>query len=153
VHVCLLLVLSSFEGLTFGRDREKLNLASTFPLSNILVRNPDGEAIRSLYLTNDIVKSIVQYNDYSRLRLTAAGTKVFGKQEAGKGADAQFRILGEGLPVVLPFMKPENILEGSILALKTFIESYYPLCSTFDGPFRENIAKRGKRYSFIRKYV
>lgn len=116
---------------------ERLNLLPAFPSSNVLVRNPDGEAVRSLYLTNDVVKSIVQYNDYNRLRLTACGTKVFAKQEAGKGTAAQFRILGEGLPVVLPFMKPEAVINAPVPALKTLVESYYPLCAAFTEPFRD----------------
>jgi multisite-specific tRNA:(cytosine-C5)-methyltransferase len=123
---------------------ESLNLSGSFPSSNILVRNPDGEAVRSLYLTNDLVKSIVQYNDYSRLRLTACGTKVFAKQEAGKGSEAQYRILGEGLPVILPFLKPNTVVDAPISALKTLVEAYYPLCAAFVEPFRGALESRCK---------
>ena len=66
--------------------RERLRISPTkFPTSNVLVRNPDGETARVLYISNDIVKTIIQNNSYERLRLTAAGTKIFAKQEAGKG--------------------------------------------------------------------
>lgn len=126
--------------------RKRLNLTNDFPASNVLVRNPAGDAVRSLYLVNDLVKTIIQHNDYDRLRLNAAGTKVFSKQEAGKGAEAQFRVLGEGLPVILPYVDPAAILTGDMESLKTLIESYYPLCTTFNEPFR-GTAEAGGRYS------
>ncbi|KAK0472690.1 S-adenosyl-L-methionine-dependent methyltransferase, partial [Armillaria luteobubalina] len=79
---------------------------------------PQGDAVRSMYLTNDIVKQVVLHNEYGRIRLNAAGTKVLAKQEAGKGVDAQFRILGEGLPVVLPFTDPATVLSGDLETLE-----------------------------------
>ncbi|KAF8156676.1 S-adenosyl-L-methionine-dependent methyltransferase [Crassisporium funariophilum] len=115
---------------------DRLHITSNFPSSNVLVRNPEGDAARSLYLVNDIVKAVIQNNDYNRIRLTAAGTKVFSKQEAGKGTDAQFRVLGEGLPVVLPYIDPASVVIGDMATLKTLVESYYPLCSAFEEPFR-----------------
>lgn len=130
---------------------KRLNLNSDFPASNVLVRNPAGDAVRSLYLVNDLVKTIIQHNDYDRLRLNAAGTKVLSKQEAGKGAEAQFRVLGEGLPVILPYVDPATILTGDMESLKTLIESYYPLCTTFNEPFR-GIAEAGTSGSHIVRF-
>ncbi|KAK0438348.1 S-adenosyl-L-methionine-dependent methyltransferase [Desarmillaria tabescens] len=118
---------------------ERLHLTSEFPASNVLVRNPEGDAVRSMYLTNDIVKQVVLHNEYGRIRLNAAGTKVLAKQEAGKGVDAQFRILGEGLPVVLPFTDPATILDGNLQTLRILVQSYYPLCSSFSEPFKSII--------------
>jgi multisite-specific tRNA:(cytosine-C5)-methyltransferase len=68
---------------------------------------------------------------------------VFAKQEAGKGTEAQFRTLGEGLPVVLPFMKPEAVINAPISALKTLVEAYYPLCAAFKEPFRGALQAKG----------
>ncbi|KAF8880014.1 S-adenosyl-L-methionine-dependent methyltransferase [Infundibulicybe gibba] len=116
---------------------ERLHLTSEFPSSNVLVRNPTGDAIRSLYITNEAVKQVVLNNDFNRIRLTAAGTKVCSKQDAGKGTEPQFRVLGEGLPVILPYIDPATIILGDMTTLKTLIESYYPLCSTFIAPFRD----------------
>ncbi|KAF9561390.1 cytosine-5--methyltransferase [Agrocybe pediades] len=121
---------------------ERLHINDDFPSSNVLVRNPEGDAARSLYLANDIVKTIIKHNDYERLRLTAAGTKVFAKQEAGKGTEAQFRVLGEGLPVVLPFVDPASIITGDVASLKTLVQTYYPLCSAFEEPFRSIVEAR-----------
>jgi len=121
----------------------KLHLNADFPTSNVLVRNPEGDPVRSLYMTNDIVKNIVQHNDYARIRLMTCGTKIIGKQEGvdakREGAEMQFRVLSEGLPVVLPYIDPQSILEGNFATLKIFVESYYPLCTTFDDPFKSII--------------
>lgn len=105
--------------------------------------------MRSLYIANDIVKNIIQNNDFERLRLTAAGTKVFNKQDAGKGQDAQFRVLGEGLPVILPYIEPSTIIKGDTDALKVLLTSHYPLCTKFDDPFKSFIEARRRCRLFI----
>jgi hypothetical protein len=105
--------------------------------------------VRSLYLANEIVKTVIQHNDYNRIRLTAAGTKIFAKQEAGKGIDAQFRVLGEGLPVVLPYTDPTTIITADVATLKTLVQSYYPLCVTFSEPFRGVVEARRELKYFI----
>ncbi|KDR72476.1 hypothetical protein GALMADRAFT_252559 [Galerina marginata CBS 339.88] len=121
---------------------ERLHITTDFPSTNVLVRNPEGEAARTLYLVNDIVKAVIENNNYERIRLTAAGTKVFAKQEAGKGSEAQFRVLGEGLPVVLPYIDSSTIIAGDMTSLKTLVEAYYPLCSNFEEPFRTIVEAR-----------
>ena len=99
--------------------------------------------MRSMYLANDLVKAVIKNNDYSRIRLTAAGTKVFTKQEGGKGVEPQFRVLAEGLPVILPFMDPSTIITTDITTLKTLVQSYYPLISSFGDLFRVIVEARG----------
>ncbi|CAA7268497.1 unnamed protein product [Cyclocybe aegerita] len=121
---------------------ERLHINSSFPSANVLVRNPEGEAARVLYLANDIVKTIIQNNNYERIRLTSAGTKVFAKQEAGKGSEAQFRVLGEGLPVILPYVDETTIIEGDMESLKILVETYYPLCDKFPEKFRKTVEER-----------
>ncbi|KAG6811829.1 hypothetical protein H0H92_005626 [Tricholoma furcatifolium] len=126
---------------------ERLSLTSDFPSQNILVRNPSGEAVRSLYLANDLVKSVVEHNNYARIRLSAAGTKVFSKQEGGKasaaaGAEAQFRVLGEGLPVILPFVELQTIITADLPTLKVLVQSYYPLVTSFPEPFKSVVEAR-----------
>ncbi|KAF5390600.1 hypothetical protein D9757_002741 [Collybiopsis confluens] len=114
----------------------RLRLSADFPSSNVLVRNPEGDVVRSMYLTNDLTKEIILANDFTRIRLNAAGTKVFTKQEGGKGVDAQYRILGEGLPVVLPYTQTDAIVTGDMTILKHLVMSHYPLCSSFEESFQ-----------------
>lgn len=98
-------------------------------------------------MTNDIVKSIVQHNDYSKIRLMTCGTKVMGRQEGSaakrEGAEPQFRILSEGLPVMLPYIAPEFIIRADLATLKILMEAYYPVISGFPGPFRAIIEEKG----------
>ena len=114
----------------------------------MLIRNPTGDTVRSIYMTNDIVKQIVAHNDYVRMRLMTAGTKVFAKQEGAEakraGADAQFRVLAEGLPVVLPHIDPAAILEADAAALKVLMEAYYPLTARFAEPFKSMLDAQGE---------
>ncbi|KAI6131458.1 S-adenosyl-L-methionine-dependent methyltransferase, partial [Pisolithus croceorrhizus] len=129
---------------------KQLNLTTSFPSSNVLVRNPAGEPVRSFYLTNSLVKSIIQANDYTRMRLMASGTKVVTKQEAARGMDAQYRVLGEGLPVVLPYIKSEVIMSADFGALKALLQNYYPLCASFGDPFRSEIEAKGPGSHIVR---
>ncbi|EMD37062.1 hypothetical protein CERSUDRAFT_50963, partial [Gelatoporia subvermispora B] len=132
----------------------RLNLKSDFPASNMMVRNSISDPIRSLYMTNDIVKSIVLHNDYTRIRLMTCGTKVFAKQEGAEakreGADTHFRVLSEGLPAVLPYIEPVSIVPADLPALKILLETYYPLCSGFAEPFRSTIDSKANGSYIVR---
>ncbi|KAI6037626.1 S-adenosyl-L-methionine-dependent methyltransferase [Pisolithus marmoratus] len=137
----------SFKEMPFTKQ---LNLTTSFPSSNVLVRNPAGDPVRSLYLTNSLVKSVIQANDYTRMRLMASGTKVITKQEAARGMDAQYRVLGEGLPVVLPYIKPEAIMYADLGVLKALLQNYYPLCASFGEPFRSEMEARAPGSHIVR---
>ncbi|KAJ7652218.1 S-adenosyl-L-methionine-dependent methyltransferase [Mycena rosella] len=128
----------------------RLHLTPDFPSANVLVRNPEGDAARSLYITNALVKAVVQNNDYNRIRLTFAGTKVFAKQEAGRGVDAQFRVLGEALPLVLPYTDPATIVDADLVVLRTLVEGHYPLCAVFPEPFRGLMTDAGSGSHIVR---
>ncbi|KAJ7639456.1 S-adenosyl-L-methionine-dependent methyltransferase [Roridomyces roridus] len=129
---------------TLASCLKRLHLTPTFPSSNVLVRNPDGsgEAARSLYISNDRVKAVVQHNDYNRIRLTFAGTKVFTKQEAGRGVEAQWRVLDDALPLVVPYTEPETIAVGDLVTLRILVATHYPLCAVFPEPFKTVVQGR-----------
>ena len=128
---------------------EKLNIGSSFPAQNLLVRNPTGEAARSMYLTNDLVRKIIENNDYTRLRLVTAGTKIFGRQE-GKSAGSGFRVLGDGIPVVMPYIADEHIVVADVEALRVLMEGYYPLLSAFNQEFREILETKSPGNHIVR---
>ncbi len=118
----------------------------------MLVRNPMGEPARSLYLTNDLVHAVLSANDYKRIRVMTAGTKIFMRQESGfgrrefgeDGAESvpRFRLLSEGLPVVLPYIKPETIVDTDIPTLRRSLETYYPLLTAFGEAFQRDVGSR-----------
>lgn len=128
---------------------EKLNIDSTFPARNLLVRNPSGEAARSMYLTNDLVRKIIETNDYTKLRLVTAGTKIFGRQE-GKTAGSSFRVLGDGIPVVMPYIADEHIVTGDVEVLRVLMEGYYPLLSAFNEEFRKTLETKSPGNHIVR---
>jgi multisite-specific tRNA:(cytosine-C5)-methyltransferase len=134
--------------------RQEFSLAPDFPTSNLLVRNPAGEPARSLYLTNELVRAILTANNYKRIRIMTAGTKIFMRQEGGFGRGSggggedgdekipRFRLLSDGLPVVLPYIEPETILDTGIPALRRLLETYYPLLSAFDEALQRDVGSR-----------
>src|SRR6266404_8519329 len=111
-----------------------------------------GEPARSLYLTNDLVHAVLSANDYKRIRVMTAGTKIFMRQESGfgrrefgeDGAESmpRFRLLSEGLPVVLPYIKPESIVDADVPNLRQLLETYYPLLSGFSDVFRHEVGEK-----------
>ncbi|KAI9511664.1 S-adenosyl-L-methionine-dependent methyltransferase [Russula earlei] len=115
-----------------------------FPSSNLLVRNPAGEPTRSLYLTNDIGTKIFMRQESG-----------FGRRDGGDGEDGaervpRFRVLSEGLPVVLPYIKPETILDADVPALRVLLETYYPLLSSFGEAFRRDVGGRPQGSHVVR---
>jgi len=140
--------------------KQQFTLAPDFPSSNLLVRNPAGEPARSLYLTNDLVHAVLSANDYKRIRIMTAGTKIFMRQESGFGhrefgEDSaervpRFRLLSEGLPVVLPYIKPDIIIDTDIPALRRLLESYYPLLNAFGEAFQRDVGSRPQGSHVIR---
>ncbi|GJE86312.1 RsmB/NOP family class I SAM-dependent RNA methyltransferase [Phanerochaete sordida] len=132
----------------------QLQLQADFPAANMLIRNPTGDTVRSIYMTNDIVKQIVESNDYTRMRLVTCGTKVVAKQEGAAAkrdsAEMQFRILSEGLPAMLPYVAPASILSADLATLKVMMETYYPVLSQFQEPFRSAIAPKAQGCCIVR---
>lgn len=127
----------------------KLNINSSFPAQNLLVRNPSGEAARSIYLTNDLVRQIIENNDYMKLRLVTAGTKIFGRQE-GKTMGSSFRVLGDGIPVVMPYIADEHIVTADTEVLRILMEGYYPLLSAFNQEFRKTLETKSPGNHIVR---
>lgn len=126
----------------------------SFPSANLFVRNPDGEALRQVYLCNDAVRQILTNNDYARLRLINAGVRVFNRQEGGPKTDqgepasddrgrSRFRFLTEGTPAVLPHVDPARIVLADMDVLRVFMRLYYPLCAEFPSPLKERLVDLG----------
>lgn len=120
----------------------------------MLVRNPAGEPARSLYLTNDLVRAVFAANDYRRIRIISAGTKIFMRQEGGFGRSGEaagedgaektprFRLLSEGIQVVLPYVKPDSIVDADVPTLRLMLETYYPLLNAFSDAFRGDVGEK-----------
>lgn len=75
-------------------------------------------------------------NDYIRLRLVNCGVKVFIRHGSVEDVIPNFRFAEEGVEAVLRDVVEEKIVQGGLGELKILMESYYPLCETFEEPFR-----------------
>jgi multisite-specific tRNA:(cytosine-C5)-methyltransferase len=132
------------------------------------VRNADPRVLRSIYLSNDLVKQILTFNEPSRLRFISAGIKLATRQEGSNriankqkrdggtivenegesGMESKYRVLNDAVPQILSYMAPGDVLEGDMDVLKAFLRKAYPLAKEFPEAFRDMFEKCGK-YGFI----
>ncbi|KAH7098101.1 S-adenosyl-L-methionine-dependent methyltransferase [Auriculariales sp. MPI-PUGE-AT-0066] len=109
----------------------------TFPRDRVFVRNPEGHPARALYLTNPLVKDALLANSCERLRIVHAGVRVIEKKDAGiGGAITSFRILEEGVAPLLPYVDETKIISGNLVALRMFLEEYFPPISRLPEPMQ-----------------
>lgn len=113
-----------------------------FPKRNILVRNPNQQAGRTIYLTSNLVRNILHSNDYTRLRLISSGVKLFVKQDNQKAFSEEekdvvnrckWRVTNESVNFVKKYLPAEAIFKGTPDDLKSFVENYHPVISSIGG--------------------
>ncbi|KZT34790.1 S-adenosyl-L-methionine-dependent methyltransferase, partial [Sistotremastrum suecicum HHB10207 ss-3] len=128
----------------------RLKLSPEFPSSNLFMHAPMVEddsvqtkSARTMYLANDIVKSLLTKNDYVRLRIVSAGAKILARQEGSILTKGQFRILDDGMDAILPYIDPSSIIAGTISDLRVLMEQYNPQFSAFEGSSRTVIEDCG----------
>jgi multisite-specific tRNA:(cytosine-C5)-methyltransferase len=156
--------------------RIQTNGIPAFPTQDLFVRNADPTVLRSLYLSNDLVRAVLTSNEPSRLRIISAGIKIATKQEGsqraaaklkmkqehaatgGEGGDEvnpgpegeelealqKYRVLNDAVSLVLPYMKPEEVIHGDMGVLKVFVRKTYPLAKEFAEPYKEAFEKCGE---------
>ena len=71
----------------------------------------------------------------------------FGRSDEAAAEDGiekvpRFRLLSEGMQVVLPYVKPDSIVDADVPTLRLMLEAYYPLLSTFGDIFRRNLGDK-----------
>ena len=107
---------------------DHFGLNSKFSPSNLYVRNETGEAVRSIYYTSDLIKTIVRSNEFTRMRLISAGVKLFARQESpGDDVKCKWRACAEGLELLVPFLGEGKVLEAGMEDLKLMLETHYPM--------------------------
>jgi multisite-specific tRNA:(cytosine-C5)-methyltransferase len=89
-----------------------------------------------------MVKSLIENNDFVRMRLIHAGAKLLAKQDKG---EVQFRVLDEALETIMPYLKEDSILHGDLEDLKILLREQYPFFSKFpEAGFRSELEKQCK---------
>ncbi|WVO13356.1 hypothetical protein L204_100971 [Cryptococcus depauperatus] len=125
---------------------EKFKFKDTFPCENLLVRNEYGDPLRTVYLTNSIVKRIIQNNDYTRMRIVSAGVKAFTRQDSSTSKNAEltckWRPPIDGVLELLPHIGEGVLIEGSLAELRVLLEDHYPAIEKFASPWRKEMEGR-----------
>lgn len=107
----------------------------TFDLSNLLVRNADGDPVRTVYRTSPSVKAIVEANDYKVMRLISCGTRLLARQDANREGTykCKWRLLSESLDNVRPHLGPARIVNCSPAAVRELVHGQYVAIETIRG--------------------
>jgi len=98
-----------------------------------------------MYLTNEIVKvrpllsllcdadivhaqSVIENNDYTRLRMISAGVKAFVRQDSQQRSEitCKWRIPSEGISEIIPHIGEGVVRESNIRELRVLVEEQYP---------------------------
>ncbi|KAK8846869.1 hypothetical protein IAR55_005959 [Kwoniella newhampshirensis] len=118
---------------TIIRDSERFKFKDTFPKHNLLVRNEYGEPLRTIYLTNDIVKTIILNNDYTRLRIISAGVKSFARQDSQQRVEigCKWRSPIDGILELLPHVGEGFVINATLVELRTLLQDHYPAIDKF----------------------
>lgn len=105
--------------------REFFDISDSFPFDALLVRNASGAALRSIYLTSDLTKSILSSNAYTRMRLISCGVKLFTRQDSSKDGTyvCKWRINSEGLEVIRPYLGQKRIVNAGQAQLRQLMEN------------------------------
>ncbi|CEQ40944.1 SPOSA6832_02616 [Sporobolomyces salmonicolor] len=105
--------------------RDFFDIAPSFPFDSLLVRNTAGAALRSIYLTSALTKSILLSNAYTRMRLISCGVKLFTRQDSSKDGTyaCKWRINSEGLEVIRPYLGEKRIVKVGQEALRQLMEN------------------------------
>lgn len=132
--------------------RNFFQLSPDFPAGNLLVRNPDGNPLRTISLVSTAVRGLISGGGPGaglhrtlnpiKLRLLNAGVKTFARQEANKtGAlECKWRVIADGLAPIRAFIKEENVVPAEIKNLTHLLSEYYPTLDTIpEGIFRDAI--------------
>lgn len=115
------------------------DLQDTFPRSNLLVRNEYGNPLRTMYIVNDVIKAIVEHNDYTRLRMISAGVKAFIRQDSQARNDisCKWRVSADGITEVLKYCPESSVVPAGLAELRIFLTEMYPPIERFASPFKD----------------
>ena len=71
----------------------------------------------------------------------------FGRSGEATGEDGtekapRFRLLSDGIQVVLPYVKPDSVVEADVPTLRLMLEAYYPLLNAFGDAFQRKVGEK-----------
>jgi len=79
---------------------------------------------RTILLLNKGLTTLMNYSRKNKLNVVNLGLKLFMKNKGGQNGEVDFRLLQEGVEVLLPFMKnSKRIIPGSVELFKGLTEA------------------------------
>ncbi|WWC59399.1 uncharacterized protein I303_101954 [Kwoniella dejecticola CBS 10117] len=131
----------------------RFKFKESFQRDNLMVRNEYGDPLRTIYMTNDIVKEIIQNNDYTRLRIVSAGVKCFARQDSSQRTEirCKWRTPMDGILEVLPHVGEGVVISATLEELRVLLEDHYPPIDSFkDGEWKDTMQSRDMGCEIIR---
>ena len=89
-----------------------------------------------------MVRTILDNNDYARLRLISCGVKILVRQDPGKTDTykCRWRLTQDSIHVLKNYMGPSRKMQGDLKSLRKLCTELYPTLEGFeDGDFREAV--------------
>lgn len=135
---------------------KQFGFSDALPRRNFLVRNTQGEPLRSMYTTSTSVRALINgggpgregfnFLNALKLRVINVGIKTIGRQDAGKdpNLECKWRVMNDGTLVLRPFAAPETVARGSASDLAFMLANHYPTIASLpaSNPFFEDLRTR-----------
>ncbi|KAJ2660793.1 tRNA (cytosine-5-)-methyltransferase ncl1 [Coemansia sp. RSA 1200] len=128
---------------------EFYGISDTISRNGFLSRIENGD-FRSVYYVSNSVRNILEQAG-RRLRVVNTGIKVFGRNSV-KGAGCAFRLVCEGVPLLLPHLAEKYVLEASFGDLKTLLNEINPLFTALSAENQERIKAVSPSSSVVIRY-
>lgn len=86
------------------------HLSPKFPLDRFMVRNADGNPVKTIYYTSALARGVLAENEGSGLKFVHCGIKMFVKQDVQRPDVCKWRIQAEGMPLLEPYVGEERVI-------------------------------------------
>ncbi|ODQ67766.1 S-adenosyl-L-methionine-dependent methyltransferase [Nadsonia fulvescens var. elongata DSM 6958] len=128
---------------------EFYNVSKEFSRDTLLVRNMNGDPVRSIYYVASSVRPILELNE-SKLKFVHSGVKMFAQQKGS--CICNWRVQSEGLSIIYPYAGDERKLVGSQKILKMMCDvqfTKFDALDSVDPAFKEKLLALSEGCAFF----
>ncbi|KAF9934036.1 hypothetical protein FBU30_003546 [Linnemannia zychae] len=113
-------------------------LDEKFPKDQFLVRS-EGEKNKTVYFVSEAVKSILQSEDVSRLKVVNTGVRTFIRQDSNSPTECSFRVHNEGIALMRQFVSDARVMAVQLKEVITLLQSPYPKITEFSESIQQRL--------------
>ncbi|KAJ2551676.1 tRNA (cytosine-5-)-methyltransferase ncl1 [Coemansia sp. RSA 1933] len=124
-------------------------IRDTISRNGFLTRIENGD-FRTVYYVSESVRSMLELSG-QRLRVVNTGIKVFGRN-CVKAAGCAFRLVCEGVPLLLPHLADKFVVEASFADLKALLSDINPLFTALSPETQKRIEAISSSSSVVMQY-